>query len=169
MYRLLLVAAAFLTSVLSAESPLGSIRIKVFLSPAGSFLAVSHALAVESPQFDGKAYTAKALRVPIDSFDTEISLRNEHFKKRLGFDKYKEVVVSNVRAILGGKGSATIEIAGNKKDFEFSHSEDKSTARANFEFNIAEDFKITDVKYAGLGVKDRVEIEVSIPMSALAP
>lgn len=149
------------TSTLYAGDKKG-IDVTVNLSPVGSF-------HVESSKIKGKVikdkngvFRAKKIYIKIKSLKTGIDLRDDHMKKRLSAKKHPKILVTGVKA-KGGKGKAKISIKGIKKPFKFTYDVDGKLMKTKFQLNLKK-FKIKDLKYAGVGAKDIVQIKANIPI-----
>lgn len=137
------------------------VKVLVNLSPVGSF-------NIESAKIKGKlkkkgdVYTGKNLYVKVKTLKTGIELRDDHMKKRLSPKKHPKIIVSKVKA-KGGKGKGVISVKGIKKPFKFTYDVEGKLMMAKFKLNLM-DFKIKDLKYAGVGAKKIVEVEANIPI-----
>ncbi|MEN0059946.1 MAG: YceI family protein, partial [Bdellovibrio sp.] len=56
-----------------------------------------------------------------------------------------------------------IRIKGIEKEIEGTYSIEKDVLNAQFKLKLA-DFKITGIKYMGVGVKDEVTVSVTVPI-----
>jgi hypothetical protein len=153
----------FLPAVMVSATAFGSqVAVDVKLSPAGSFKAET-AKITGSATKTADGVVAENIVVDATTFKTGISLRDEHFKKRLQTDKFPQIKL--VKAVgKEGKGKARIEIMGMTKDYAGTYTVDGNTIKAQFPVKLP-DLKITDVKYMGVGVKDEVVIHVDIPIA----
>lgn len=142
----------------------GKAVASISLHPAGSFNASSESIEVTGAKKKGDTYTAESISLAIDSLDTGMALRNKHLKEHLLFPKAKEILVKNIVAPVGKNGSAMLTLASETKKIEFKHHEGKEIAKASFSIDL-KDFKIGGNHYLGVGVDDKVEIEIEIPMS----
>jgi hypothetical protein len=156
-----LFVVAILLAAQTALSATPGVIVKVSLFPAGSFEIKSDKIEGKGKKV-GKSYTADELKVPVDSLDTGINLRNEHMRKRLSPKGETHVVVKNVKA---GKdsGTAMITVGGVTKEITFKSKDNgDGTATATFDLNLP-DFEVKDVNYKGVGVEDTVSVEATVP------
>ena len=149
-----------LVVLLSLNAHAGTVKVAVTLSPAGSFVAKSEKGRgfVEKA---GSKLTAKELTVEVGTLKTDIDLRDEHFQQRLGGPKAK-VVLKNAQGE-NGKGTATLVVNGKEKPVTFAFKESGSKVVARFAVKPS-DFGISDVKYMGIGVEDKVVIDADFPV-----
>lgn len=140
----------------------GSAVADVALTPAGDFKAKTedvNGFAVVK----GDSVMAENVVVNLKNLKTGLALRDKHAKEKyLEVDKYPEMTV--VKAIgKGGKGKARIKYRGVEKDVEGTYKVNGDTLVANFPMKLS-DFKITGIKYMGVGVDDEIKINVEIPV-----
>lgn len=145
-----------------ARASAGEVAVDVTLSPAGSFKA-------ETKKISGTAHKTAdgviAENVVIDAttLKTGVSLRDTHLKKRLLTEKFPQIKL--VKAVgKDGKGRGIIDIMGTKKNVEGTYTVENNSLNAKFKMKLS-DLKITDVNYMGIGVKDEVTVNVSIPLT----
>jgi ABC-type transport system involved in cytochrome bd biosynthesis fused ATPase/permease subunit len=155
-FTLVLVFTLILTHTAYSE-----VRIDVKLSPAGSFVA-------ETKKVKGYAYKTKTgvaaenVEVEVNSLTTGISLRDKHLKERLLSKKFPKAKL--IKAVgKNGVGKASIEIKGIKKTYSGTYTIDGSNLNAKFDINLP-DLKITDVSYMGVGVNDKVTVNITLPL-----
>lgn len=146
----------------SAGAFANSVAVDVKLSPAGSFKAESTKITgTATKTADG--VMAENIEVDATAFKTGISLRDDHFKKRLKTDKFPKIKL--VKALgKNGQGKARIDIMGMTKEYAGTYKIDGNTLKAEFPVKLSE-LKINDVKYMGVGVKDEVVIHVDLPIA----
>ncbi len=111
---------------------------------------------------DGDKFKVSELSVKVKSLKTEMDLRDEHLREKLDYKKHSKITVSQGVAA-AGKGKAKIEIKGVKKDINFTYKEVGGLFVAKFPLSL-KDFGITGISYMGLGVKDKVVVEASVPI-----
>ena len=85
-------------------------------------------------------------------------LLNLYFMK----EKYPDVKLITAEG-KSGEGKGSIEIKGIKKDIKGTYKVDGTNLIADFDLNI-KDFKIENVRYMGVGVKDIVHVTAKIPI-----
>ncbi len=110
----------------------------------------------------GDSFKADKLSVKVKTLKTEMDLRDEHLREKLDYKKHSDIQVTGGVA-KDGKGSATIEIKGVKKPVSFTYKENGKLFVAKFSLSL-KDFGITGISYMGLGVKDQVTVEASVPI-----
>lgn len=150
-----------MTAMLSSFSVLASIKIQVDLSPAGSFEITSPRVR-GNIQREGSGLKADELRVAVRSLVTANELRDGHLHDKLNAEKHPQIIVTNAKGS-GGKGTAEIEIAGIKKPLQFTYAEASGKANVSFQIDLRQ-FNITGINYMGVGVKDIIKGQVSIPI-----
>lgn len=111
---------------------------------------------------EGAGYKVSKLSVKVKSLKTEMDLRDEHLRDKLDYKKHSNIIVTDGVAS-SGKGKAKIEIKGVKKDITFTYKEAGGLFVAKFPLSL-KDFGITGISYMGLGVKDKVVVEASVPI-----
>lgn len=140
------------------------IKLNVSLSPAGSFVAKSSNLMgkVNYKASENRVW-ANRIKVPVSSFDTGMSLRNEHFAKHLKSKKHPNAILKKFKG-KNGKGKAILEIAGAKKKIKnIVYKIKGNNIIAKFKVNTKK-LGLKKVKYLGVGVEDVVVIDVEMPV-----
>jgi polyisoprenoid-binding protein YceI len=137
-----------------------SLEIDVRLSPAGNFKATTKKIK-GSAKVSGGAVTAENVLVDLKSITTGISLRDKHLKERLGVEKFPVAKLIKAEG-KGGKGTATIEIKGQKKDVSGTYEVKSGLLLAQFKMKMS-DLGIDDVRYMGVGAKDEVTVMIELP------
>ena len=146
--------------VLSANLYAHDLKIKMSLSPAGSFEAKTSKLKGEVKK-SNNAFSAENLWVKVEELKTGIDLRDEHFHKHLNFEKSPKITLTQVTAA-NGKGTGTLTVNDVKKAVDFSYKmTTPSKLEATFKVKPS-DFKLKDAKYMEIGVDDVVEIIATI-------
>lgn len=139
----------------------GSIKVMVNLSPAGSFEIASKKVKGYANR-QGGGFVTKGIKVKGKTLDTGLKLRDDHLHKKLEVDKHKYIEITQGKAS-GGKGVAVIVVRGIKKKFNFTYKESGNMLKVKFPLSL-KDFKFSGINYAGVGVKDKVTVEASIPI-----
>ncbi len=156
---------AFAISLSTAYAK-GQVTVDVTLSPAGSFAAET-ASVTGSAYMKGDSVVAENVEVNATTLKTGISLRDDHLKKRLMTEKFPKIKL--VKAVgKGGKGKGIIEIMGKKKNVAGTYEVEGNVLKAQFKMSLQE-LNIKDVRYMGVGVKDEVTVNVSLPISSAPP
>lgn len=156
MKKFILATMIFISSSVFAQS----VEIDVRLSPAGSFKAVTKKVKGTAKVSGGQA-TADEVMVDLRAISTGISLRDKHLKERLLVEKYPIAKLVKAQG-QGGKGTATLEIRGQKKDVKGTYEVKGGNLHAEFKMNMS-DLGINDVRYMGVGAKDEVTVSVVLP------
>ncbi|MEE2671522.1 MAG: YceI family protein [Bdellovibrionota bacterium] len=138
-----------------------ALDVTVNLTPAGSFQIQADKVKGKVEK-KGDVYMAKKLWVKAKDLKTGIELRDDHMLKRIEADKHKNIIVSDVKA-KGGKGIGKITIKGITKKIQFAYKVSGSKMLAKFSVSLA-DFQVKDLKYLGVGAKDKVEIAAIVPV-----
>jgi hypothetical protein len=139
----------------------GSLKVNVNLSPAGSF-EISSKKVKGYANRSGGGFVTKGIKVKASSLDTGLKLRDDHLHKKLEVKKHKYIEITQGKA-KGGKGVAIIVVKGIKKKFNFSYTESGNNLKVKFPLSL-KDFNFSGINYAGVGVKDKVVVEASIPI-----
>ncbi len=147
---------------LSAYAQNAGMKAEVKLSPAGGFTATtSDVTGHVTKEADG--YSAKDVKVNLKNIKTGIELRDKHAQKHLETEKYPEALLVTA-AGKGEKGKAKIKFHGEEKEVEGTYKKlNDKFLQANFVIKLS-DFKITGIRYMGVGVKDEVPVELIIPI-----
>lgn len=145
----------------SVNAQNAGVIVDVKLSPAGSFKAETMKVkGTATKTADG--VKAENIEVDINSLKTGIELRDKHLKERLMSDKHPVAKLIKAEG-KGGKGKATVEIKGMQKEVTGTYKISGNTLQAQFKMSLA-DLEIKDVRYMGVGAKDEVVINVSLPV-----
>ncbi len=157
--RLAIALGLFLLS-LSFSLFAREIKVKVSLSPAGDFVGQSTKVRGFVDK-NGSSFSADELSIEVGQLKTGIELRDKHFHERLGGVKAK-IIVKNAKGS-GGNGTGSVTVNKITKPFSFNFKESGGNVQARFDLKPS-DFGITNVKYLGVGVEDKVIIDVAIPL-----
>lgn len=135
--------------------------VDVGLTPAGSFKGKTNdvkGFAIVK----GDEVSAQNVVVNLKSLKTGIELRDKHTLKHLEITKYPTAVLVMGKG-KGGKGVGKIRIRGIEKQIQGTYKVEGNELNAEFKLNLP-DFKITGIKYMGVGVDDQVTLNVSVPV-----
>lgn len=135
---------------------------KVQLSPAGSFMVKSKVIEGAVKKENNGGFSAEKILIPVKTLKTGISLRDSHMLDRLKANEFPNIEVLNAKG-MGGKGSAEIAIKGIKKSIKGHYKQKGNSLMVEFPIKLS-DFSITDVRYLGVGVKDKVIIKAQLPL-----
>jgi hypothetical protein len=158
----------------------GTITATCRLTLGGSFEAVSDALEGElALASDGRALEG-TLRVPLDTFDTGIGLRNTHMREHYletgkGPDFARaaltQIVLDEPRvATSGGQTAfgATLLLHGVTQDIRgtarISRTGDGARVEATFPVSLSA-HGVPEPRYLGIGVRDGIEVRVTATFS----
>ncbi|MCB0412244.1 MAG: YceI family protein, partial [Bdellovibrionales bacterium] len=97
------------------------------------------------------------------SLSTGIELRDKHLKERLLVSKHPVAKLLMGKG-KGGKGTAEIELMGQKKKVAGTYKIEGNNLVSEFKMKLS-DLKIEDVRYMGIGVKDEVTVHVTVPVA----
>ena len=137
------------------------VKIYVELSPAGSFEITGSRFKGGKIKRKGDKFSVSDIYIPTNKLKTGIDLRDEHMRKRI---KNDSVLVKKAEGV-NGEGKGVILIRDVEKDFSFTYRElDSKFIRAKFTLNLS-DFKIPDISYMGVGVEDKIKVEVILPFN----
>lgn len=151
----------FITTV-SFSSFAQKVEIFVEITPAGSFTATSKKINGRVVLKDKKV-EAKRITVPIDTFSTEVGLRDEHFKKYLKQSEYPRAILTDLTGE-NGIAKANLEVSGIKKDITIAYKIKEEIVFAEFTLNV-QDFNLPKAKYLEVGVSEKVFIKVELPLN----
>lgn len=138
-----------------------SAEVDVTLSPAGSFKAKTGDIKGFAT-VKGDEVSAQNIVVNLKGLKTGIELRDKHTLKHLETDKHPQAVLVMGKG-KGGKGTGKIRIKGIEKEISGTYKVKGKDLQAEFKLNLP-DFKITNIKYMGVGVEDEVVLHVSVPV-----
>jgi polyisoprenoid-binding protein YceI len=163
--NLILLASALATTITLAVSSAQAepgVDADVSLTPVGDFKAHFGEVKGEATQ-QGDSVTAENIVIDLKGIKTGLTLRDRHAR-----DKYLEVEKFPVATLLkasgkGGKGEGRLKLKDIEKDISGTYEIKGSELVAEFKIKLS-DFKITDIKYLGIGVDDTVVIHVTVPL-----
>jgi len=144
--------------------PSKKLEVYVDLWPAGDFIATS--TRIRGKVFKtGTKYSAKNIRIPVNSIETGIDLRNTHLQQRLKADKVPKTNIVLVEATgENGKGTATFKVNDILQTVPITFEElSPKFIKAKFKINFAT-FKIPSLKYMGVGVQDEAKVVIILPL-----
>ena len=156
-----LIALIFSNSVYSEITR--RVKVDVDLSPAGSF-------TIETTKIKGRIniskgiISGKKIYVKVKDLTTGIDLRDTHFKKKLFQKKFPKIYVTDIKGTDGiGQGKIKIKNIVSKIVFKFEKLS-PTFIKGKFKLSL-KDFDIRGVSYMGVGVKDKINISVILPLS----
>ena len=157
MKKIFFVSVVLVSGSLFAQS----LEIDVKLSPAGSFKATTKKIK-GTVKVSGDKVSAENVFVDLHSLTTGIGLRDKHLKERLETEKYPVAKLVKAEG-KGGKGTATLELKGQKKDVTGTYQVKGNNLLAEFKMKMS-DLGINDVRYMGVGAKDEVVVSIVLPV-----
>jgi hypothetical protein len=140
------------------------VRIRVALSPAGSFTAKTSDVAGGVQKGSDGSFSAKDIKVTLTALKTGISLRDEHMGDKLEVKKYPEALLKSATG-KDGKGQAEIAIRGKVVKVNGTYLEKDNKLLAKFPMKIS-DLGIEEISYMAISVEDEVTVEVDLPIRA---
>jgi polyisoprenoid-binding protein YceI len=155
---------AFVSMTLIYSSAFGAAGVvaDVSLTPAGDFKAKMDDVKGEAI-VKGDTVEANNVIVNLKSMKTGLPLRDKHGKEKyLEVEKYPNTIGINAKG-QNGKGKAMIELRGVKKEVEGTYKIVGNEVLADFPIKLS-DFKISGIKYMGVGVDDDVKVHVTLPI-----
>lgn len=161
MFKLIITIVSLFFFINSAQAKAPSAKVQVRLSPAGSFEGVTSQVKGEAIQ-EGDTINAQNIVVTLSGLKTGVTVRDEHTQKHLQTKEFPTAVLVKGTA-KDGKGKGTIKIKGIEKEIEGAYKIVGDMLEATFPLKLA-DFKITGIKYMGIGVRDEVTVSVAIPL-----
>ncbi|MFN7684828.1 MAG: YceI family protein [Oligoflexia bacterium] len=155
-----------------AADPVPSVRLRIALSPVGSFDAVSQAITGEAVQ-KGASYEAPEVALQISTLRTGIELRDRHLtQKYLEAAKYPRALIQNALAN-DGKFKAKLTVHGKTREISGEYLVKSGPTgspwiEARFRTGLS-DFEIEEPSYMGVGVENEVEVWAYIPVRKGTP
>lgn len=113
-------------------------------------------------QMNGDAVVAENIEVDINSLKTGMELRDKHMKERLEPEKFPVAKLLKAQG-RDGKGKGIVEIKGIKKEISGTYKVSGKKLVAQFPLSL-QDFKIENVRYMGIGVKDEAVVNITLPI-----
>ena len=158
--KIIIIKLAIFCSLFAyADRPKKGVLISIQLSPVGSFEITSKRIKGGKITKTGSNFYVENMYIPVKTLTSGMDLRDEHLRQRLSGEKV-EVLKATGSA---GSGKGTILIRETEKEFEFTYKViSPKYLKANFSLNL-KDFKILDINYMGVGVKNIVDISVIAP------
>jgi hypothetical protein len=141
----------------------GSAVVDVSLSPAGAFKGKTSDVKGSAVLKNGEV-TAQNIVVGLKSLKTSVEVRDKHTLKYLEADKYPEAVLVSAKG-KDGKGVGKIRIRGIEKNVTGTYKIEGKELVAEFKLHLP-DYKISGIKYLGVGVEDDVTLHVRVPVTA---
>ncbi|MFS4457665.1 YceI family protein [Bdellovibrio sp. HCB2-146] len=154
-------AAATLVLFFSLTSMAQEATVDVTLNPMGDFKGKTSDVKGNAT-VKGDEVSATNIVVNLKNLKTGVELRDKHTQKYLDTGKFPEAVLLSAKG-KGGKGTGRIRIRGVEKDISGTYKVEGKTLKAQFDLNIA-DFGIKDINYMGVGVEDKITLNVSVPV-----
>lgn len=139
------------------------VEVKLRLSPTGQFEAKTNLIKGKVLVTNGQV-TAQSIRVPLASLKTGIKLRDDHMKKKyLEIEKHPEAIL-HMGEGKSGQGQGELEIRGIKRPIKGIYKVKEGFVEAEFPIRLS-DYKISGIRYMGVGVKDEALVKVKLAVS----
>ncbi|NJL24555.1 MAG: YceI family protein [Calothrix sp. SM1_5_4] len=145
----------------SFQTLAAGVSIDVNLSPAGNFKAQTEKVT-GSAYRSGDAVIAENVAIDLRALSTGIALRDKHTKERLMVSEFPQAKLIKAEG-KDGKGQATIEVKGKRLEVSGTYKIEGNNLKAEFPVQLSE-LDIKDVRYMGVGVKDKVVVRVDLPL-----
>jgi polyisoprenoid-binding protein YceI len=149
------------TLILCAQTFAGEAAFYVKLVPGGSFVGRTTKFTGFS-KITGNKITAENIKFDLSELHTGMELRDKHTKKYLEVEHFPEAILVKATGE-NGKGTGLIKIKGIEKPIEGTYSVSGTEMIAEFILKLS-DFKITGIRYMGVGVGDEVRLTVKVPV-----
>lgn len=137
------------------------VEVAVVLKPAGNFKAKTTEVKGAAIK-NGDTYQAENIVVELANLQTGIELRDKHTKKHLEVEKYPQAILLKATG-KGGKGEGIVKIRDIEQKISGTFETEGNILVAHFPLKLS-DFKITGIKYMGVGVDDTVQLTVKVPV-----
>lgn len=158
-FALSILVSLFLYNTAIAQNV--GVVIDVRLSPAGSFKAETTKVTGYA-QKTATGVSAENIEVDISSLKTGVELRDKHLKERLLSTQFPKAKLLTGQGE-NGKGTAEIEIKGQKKSVHGTYEIKGNLLTAQFKLLMSE-LDIKNVRYMGVGAKDEITLSVTVPL-----
>ncbi|MFT6070461.1 MAG: hypothetical protein ACJAT2_000739 [Bacteriovoracaceae bacterium] len=144
------------------------VEIDVQLSPAGSFLASSTKIKGKIEVMKDGSIKAENIRIPVKSLVTGMDLRDRHLREKLGIkNDIKSTLLLVTAKGKDGSGKAIFKVLGKTQEALFKYSlVSKKYGTASFKLDLAK-FGIKGINYMGVGVKESVDVSITMPLKYL--
>ena len=160
----LIAVLSFVSVSAWADDPTGPLAVvNVVLHPGGSFQAKTSDITGSAKVGPKGEVSASNIVVKLSNLQTGIGLRDTHTKKHLDVEQFPEATLSNATGT-DGKGTGTIKIRGIEKPITGTYEVKGAFLVAHFPLTLS-DFKIDGIKYMGIGVDDKVTLDVTVPVA----
>lgn len=147
-----------------AEGP--SFTVDIILSPAGSFKGTSTEVTGYAEKTASGSVVAENIVIDLKNLTTGVGLRDKHTKEHLQVDKYPQAKLIKASGS-GGKGTAEIMVRGKTVTVSGTYTETANTLHATFDMKLS-DIDVTNVRYMGIGVKDKATVNITVPLQPQA-
>ena len=144
------------TAALAAEA-----AFDIHLIPAGDFTGRTTEVAGFATM-DGAKVKVENIKVTLKNIKTGVELRDSHTRKHLEVEKFPDAILVKGEGE-NGKGTGTLRIKGIDKPVAGTYKIMGSDLVAQFKIKLS-DYKITGIKYMGIGVDDEVNLTVKLPI-----
>ncbi len=139
----------------------GNAAVDIKLTPAGSFTGKTSDVKGFVKK-NGTKIVGENIVVNLKNLKTGMGLRDKHTQDYLGTAQHPDAILVKAEGE-NGKGRGLIKIRGIEKQVEGTYKIEGNELQASFPIKLS-DFKIEGIRYMGVGVKDQVTINVSVPI-----
>lgn len=153
--------SSFLVLTLPVIVWASSASVDIKLSPAGGFVGKTSEVKGFVKKM-GNKFVGENIVVNLKSLKTGMSLRDKHTQDYLGTAQHPDAVLVKAEGE-NGKGKGVIRIRGIEKPIEGTFKIQGNEMSASFPLKLSE-FKIENIRYMGVGVKDMVTVNVTVPV-----
>jgi hypothetical protein len=135
--------------------------VDIKLSPAGGFVGKTEDVKGTVKKV-GTKFVGENIVVNLKTLKTGMGLRDKHTQEHLGTAQHPEAILVKAEGE-NGKGKGIIKIRGIEKAIEGTYKIQGQELVATFPLKLSE-FKIENIRYMGVGVKDDVVVSVTVPV-----
>ncbi|MCB0370130.1 MAG: YceI family protein [Bdellovibrionales bacterium] len=159
MFLKIFILNLFVSLFLYAET---GVVVSCKISPTGSFQAKTQDIKGDVV-LKNNELLAKNVVVNLKSLSSGMGLRDNHMKnKYLEVQKFPEAVLELGKG-KDGKGIGKLKIRGITKEIKGTYSVHGNDVKADFPIKLS-DYNISGIRYMGMGVKDIVNVSVTMPL-----
>ncbi len=138
------------------------VAFRVNLSPVGNFNVESDKIE-GSVVAEGEKFILNTATLVLDSLKSGVDLRDEHMKKKyFEIEKFPNAKMTKAEGS-GGTFKGTLEVHGVSKEISGVYEVKGNEVTAKFTTKMS-DFNIPKAIYMGVGAKDEIAVEVSLPL-----
>lgn len=158
--KLSIISSFLVTLIIPTAVFASSAAVEIKLSPAGSFVGKTEEVKGAAKKV-GNKFVAENIVVNLKSLKTGMGLRDKHTQEHLETAKFPEAILVKAEGE-NGKGKGVIKIRGIEKAIEGTYKVSGKDLVATFPIKLS-DFKIENIRYMSIGVKDMANVTVTVP------